>query len=241
MNNIAIIGGPDGPTAIYMTGDTGIVGEMLNLCGGADKTALWMYAAITVVIVLAAYFIGNISPSTILAKKQGIDIKKEGSGNAGTTNALRVMGKKAGAVTLIIDVLKGLLSVVLAGLLCGQSCAMFCVIAVMLGHIWPVLYKFKGGKGVATAFGAVAGLNILVALCALGVLIVGVLISKRMSVGSMLAALSFPVFCWFLEPDFIYLACVLALVIIIKHRANLVRLLHGEEPKLSFFDKEKRK
>ncbi len=241
MNSIGIIGGADGPTAIYVTGDTGIVGEMLNLCGGIDKTALWMYIGIMVAIVIAAYFVGNISPSTILAKKHGIDIKKEGSGNAGTTNALRVMGKKAGAVTLVVDVLKGLLSVVIAGLLCGQGCAMLCVIAVMLGHIWPILYKFKGGKGVATCFGAVAGLNILVALCALGVLVLGVLISKRMSVGSMLAALSFPVFCWFLEPDFIYLACVLALVIIIKHRANIARLLHGQEPKLSFFDKEIKK
>ncbi len=191
-------------------------------------------------MVLAAYLIGNISPSTLLAKAKGIDIKKEGSGNAGTTNALRVMGKKAGAITLIVDVLKGVAAVLLGKLVGGPVCAMFCVVAVMLGHIWPVFYRFKGGKGVATAFGSLLGLNPLLGLSALGVVLVGVLVSKRMSVGSVLGALSFPALCYFLEPDFIFLGCVLALIIIIKHRANIVRLFRGEEPKLGIFNKEKK-
>lgn len=192
------------------------------------------------VMVLLAYFIGNISPSTLLAKARGLDIKKEGSGNAGTTNALRVMGKKAGAITLVVDILKGVVSVLLGDLICGGWCGMLCVVAVMLGHIWPVVYRFKGGKGVATAFGALLGLNPLLGLSALGVVLIGVLISRRMSVGSMLGALSFPVICYFLEPDFIYLGCVLAILILVKHRANIVRLFKGEEPILSIFDKEKK-
>ena len=96
-----------------------------------------------------------------MAKARGIDIKSEGSGNAGTTNALRVMGKKAGAVTLVVDVLKGAVAVLLGNLVCGHLCAMFCVLAAMLGHIWPVFYRFKGGKGVSTAFGAVSYTHLL--------------------------------------------------------------------------------
>ena len=84
--------------------------------------------------VVIAYFIGNISPSILMAKAKGIDIRNEGSGNAGTTNALRVMGKKAGAVTLIIDVLKGTCAVLLGSLLAGHTGAMWCVVAVFFGH-----------------------------------------------------------------------------------------------------------
>lgn len=240
MSSVGIIGGADGPTAVYITGDSGLIGRVISSGQGNGTTALLIYFAVFAVLVLAAYFIGNISPSTILAKRKGIDIKKEGSGNAGTTNALRVMGKKAGVLTLIIDILKGVAAVLLGEFVCGPFCAMFCVVAVMLGHIWPVVYKFKGGKGVATAFGALVGLNPLLGLSALGVVVVGVLVSQRMSVGSILGALSFPVLCYFLEIGFIYLGCVLALLILIKHRANIVRLLHGEEPKLSLFNKEKK-
>lgn len=209
---VGIIGGADGPTAIYLS------------------SPIWLM----VLLVVIAYLIGNISPSILLAKAKGIDIKKEGSGNAGTTNALRVMGKKAGIITLVIDILKGVAAVVLGGLLAGQDVAMLCVVAVFCGHVWPAFYKFKGGKGVATAFGALMGLNPLVGLSALGVVAIGVLISRRMSVGSVLGALSFPVITYFLEPDFIILGSVMAVLILIKHRANIVRLFKGEEPKISF-------
>lgn len=235
MRSIGIIGGADGPTAVFLTGDFGLVGERFQFSSVAP------YFIILAVMVIIAYLIGNVSPATLLARAKGIDIKQAGSGNAGTTNALRVMGKKAGAITLLIDVVKGIVAVALGELVCGQLCGMICVVAVVVGHIWPMVFKFKGGKGVATIFGAIVGLNILVALCALGVLVIAVLISKRVSVGSMLAALSFPVFSYWLEPDFVVLACILALIIIIKHRANIKRLVKGEEPKLSLFDKERKK
>ena len=151
------------------------------------------------------------------------------------TNALRVRGKKAGAITLVVDVLKGVVAVLLGNLVCGHLCAMFCVLAAMLGHIWPVFYRFKGGKGVATAFGALLGLNPLLALAALAIVIIVVLISKRMSVGSIVVALLFPVLCKFLEPDFVLLGSMLAILIIVKHRSNIARLFKGEEPKMSIF------
>lgn len=215
-----IIGGADGPTAIILSG--ALVGPV------------WICVALTVL----AYLIGNISPSILLARAKGIDIHKEGSGNAGTTNALRVMGKKAGIITLAVDVLKGTVAVVLGGLLGGHFTAMMCVIAVFCGHVWPVFFKFKGGKGVATAFGALLGLNPLLALSALAVVAVVVLLTKRMSAGSLAGALLFPILAFFLEPEFFLPGVVLALIVIIKHRANLMRLLKGEEPKLSIFDKK---
>lgn len=201
---------------------------------GSDN---WWLLLIAVVI---AYLMGNISPSILMAKAKGIDIRKEGSGNAGTTNALRVMGKKAGAITLVVDVLKGTCAVLLGSLLAGHVGAMYCVIAVFCGHVWPVFFGFRGGKGVATAFGALLGLNPLLALATLGIVVIGVLISKRMSVGSILGALAFPVLSVFMERDFIIPGVVLALIVIIKHRANIVRIFRGEEPVMSIFEKKSR-
>lgn len=193
-----------------------------------------------VVLCLVAYFLGNISPSTLLAKAKGIDIKKAGSGNAGTTNALRVLGPKAGVITLVIDILKGVIAVLLGQLIAGHGAAMFCADAVVLGHVWPVIYKFKGGKGVATTFGALVALDPLLGIATLLVVAIGVFTSKRMSVGSILGAVCFPMLCFFMEPDFIVLGVVLAMIVVIKHRANLERIIKGEEPKLGFLDKEKK-
>ncbi|MBQ6369997.1 MAG: glycerol-3-phosphate 1-O-acyltransferase PlsY [Firmicutes bacterium] len=185
-----------------------------------------------------AYFIGNISPSTIMAKKQGIDIKKEGSGNAGTTNALRVMGKKAGAITCIVDILKGVIAVLIGTLAAGPAGGWICALCVFLGHVWPIIYKFKGGKGVATAFGAVLAVKPLLALIALIIVAIVVLISKRMSLGSIIGAIAFAILAIFLEPGFFPYAAVMAIIMLIKHRANIVRLAHGEEPIMSIFEKK---
>ncbi len=200
-----------------------------------------MTVVLSIVFVILAYFIGNISPSTMLAKARGLDIKKEGSGNAGTTNALRVMGAKAGVITLVVDVLKGVIAVLLPTLIVGETCAMYCAVAVIVGHVWPVIYKFKGGKGVATTFGAIIAINPLLGLATLGVVAVTVLISKRMSAGSVMGAILFPLLAFFIEPGFYLQGLVLAAIVIIKHRANIDRLIHGEEPKLGFLDKDKKK
>lgn len=215
---VSIISGADDPISMYL------------MNGGS----VWILIAVG----LAAYFIGNISPSILMARARGIDIKKEGSGNAGTTNALRVMGKKAGLITLIVDVLKGTLAVMIGGLFAGDVGAMICVITVFCGHIWPVFFGFKGGKGVATAFGALLGLNPIMALTVLGVVVIAVLVSKRMSVGSILGAASFPFIAYFMERDFVAFGTVLALIVIIKHRANIVRICKGEEPIMSIFERK---
>ena len=192
-----------------------------------------MYWKIIISIIIA-YLLGNISPSIILGKLHGIDIKKEGRGNAGTTNALRVLGKKAALITLIIDIGKGVLAVVIGKLIGGEAVGYLCALAVFCGHIWPCFYRFKGGKGVATAFGAILAVNWILGLSALGIVAVGVALSQRMSVGSLLGSVTFPIICWLLEPDFIHIGCIMAVIVLIKHRANIGRLFRGEEPKMNF-------
>lgn len=196
--------------------------------------------------MMAAYLIGSISPSILLAKAKGIDIKKEGSGNAGTTNTLRVLGPSAAAITLIIDVCKGFLAVfggayfsAFAGEFVMTQTTYLCAVGVVLGHIWPIFFKFKGGKGIATAFGAILAVNWMVALIALAIVALGVLVSRRMSVGSLLGALALPFLCIYFEFDFLMGSFFLAVLVIHTHRANLLRIKNGTEPKISFGNKGK--
>lgn len=194
--------------------------------------------AVLIIVTLVAYFIGNISPSIIMAKARGIDIKKEGSGNAGTTNALRVMGKKAGAITLVVDILKGTVAVMTGSVFAGTTGAMWCAVAVFCGHVWPIVFRFRGGKGVATAFGALLGLNPLMAVIVLAIVVIMVLVTKRMSVGSITGAICFPFIAFFMEREFVSYGAVLAIIVLIKHRANIGRLMRGEEPIMSIFEKK---
>lgn len=185
-----------------------------------------------IVAIVIAYFLGNISPATLLARAVGKDIKKEGSGNAGTTNALRVLGKKAALITLIIDIGKGVVAVLLGGLIAGTTASYCCALAAFVGHIWPVLFKFKGGKGVAVAFGAILAVNWHMALALLAIEAVVVLGSRMVSLASIVTAAACPFLVYFMERDFVPLVCVMALILIVKHRSNIGRILRGEENKL---------
>ena len=185
------------------------------------------------VFIVIAYLLGSISPSIIQGRLAGVDIKKEGSGNAGTTNTLRVLGKKAALITLIVDIGKAVLAVFL-GSTQGDLCSYICAVAVFAGHIWPVYFGFKGGKGVATAFGAILMVNWKLALIALAIAAVLTIVTKRMSVGSIFAALGMAVLSIFMEKGFWPYAAVIAIIIIIKHRGNIKRLLSGTEPPISF-------
>ena len=191
-----------------------------------------------IIALVIAYALGNLSPSTIMAKARGIDIKKEGSGNAGTTNALRVMGKKAGLITALVDVFKGTVAVLIGILLVGRDPAGWCIRAVFLGHVFPVRLGFKGGKGVATTFGAALGYNPIMALIALVAVAIVVFTTKRMSAGSLVGALSFPVLSFFMEPQLMPVAIIMFVIITVKHKDNIVRLIHGEEPVMGIFNKE---
>jgi glycerol-3-phosphate acyltransferase PlsY len=188
--------------------------------------------------VIASYFVGTFSPSIILGRLNGIDIRTKGSGSAGTTNVLRTLGKRAAAVTLVIDVLKGFAAVFVTGLLVGDALAILCGIAVMCGHIWPIFHGFRGGKGVAAGLGVVLAFDVKIGVLALLVALVLMGISRRVSVGSLSAAAVFPVLVGIMAPVYLSPSLLIALIIWIKHRQNITRLLRGEEPKLNFKRKE---
>lgn len=193
------------------------------------------------IMVIAAYFIGNISPATLIARFYGIDIKKTGSGNAGTTNVLRVLGTKAAICTLLIDVFKGFIAVSIAQGNFNNLGAMLAFAAVVIGHIYPIVFKFKGGKGVATFLGAAMALNWPSMFAATLIAIAVAAISKKMSLGSIIAAMMYPLLMLYYYPKGIAIAAFMTFVIIFTHRGNIKRLMKGEEKELSIGSKIKEK
>lgn len=193
------------------------------------------------IMVIAAYFIGNISPATLIARFYGIDIKKTGSGNAGTTNVLRVLGTKAAICTLLIDVFKGFIAVSIAQGNFNNLGAMLAFAAVVIGHIYPIVFKFKGGKGVATFLGAAMALNWPSMFAAALIAIAVAAISKKMSLGSIIAAMMYPLLMLYYYPKGIAIAAFMTFVIIFTHRGNIKRLMKGEEKELSIGSKIKEK
>lgn len=157
--------------------------------------------AVYIIIAIIAYLIGSINFSVIISKKMaGFDVREKGSGNAGTTNMLRSVGKKAAVITLICDILKGVISVLIAYLtsklvanLDGALLAQIAGIAVIIGHTFPVFFGFKGGKGVATSLGVLLCINWSVGLICLVFALVIMAITKMVSAGSCVAAILYPV------------------------------------------------
>lgn len=192
-----------------------------------------------VIIGLAAYALGNINPAIILGKLRGIDIRKEGSGNAGMTNTIRVMGLGAGIAVFIVDVLKAFIAVRIGYNFGSDTGAMVAFAAVVIGHCFPAVWGFKGGKGVAASFGAALALNWLSAIAALLVAGVFFLITRRMSVASIFAAVAFPAAIWYYEPEYLYFAIGAAVFLVIMHMANIKRIAKGEEQKLTIGGKDK--
>ena len=190
--------------------------------------------------VIIAYALGNINPAILIGRLHGVDIKKEGSGNAGTTNVLRVLGKKAAAETLLVDIGKGVVAVLIGKLIGGMIMTdpgllgAWCALAVFCGHIWPAAFGFKGGKGIATGFGSIVTACPPVGGIILLVAIVGMILTQRVSVGSVAAALTLIVAGFYFAPSYGIYFAIMGLIAIWKHRANIGRLIRGEEPKISF-------
>jgi len=187
-----------------------------------------------------AYLLGNINPAILIGRAKGVDIRAQGSGNAGATNALRSLGKKAGAITFAIDVVKGWAGFFIPLAIFGNDAlAMLCGLCVVLGHMYPAVFGFKGGKGVATAFGAILAASWPYALILLAIVVVFTAIFRRVSLSVMIAVAAaivlafapFGIVVTDVQP--LWVIIILALVVW-KHRSNIGRLLKGEEPKLSF-------
>ena len=202
------------------------------------------------IVGIVAYLIGSVSFSVIFSKKiAGFDVREKGSGNAGTTNMLRSVGKKAAAITLICDILKGVISIVIAIIvgniaknLDRELLLQIAGIAVVLGHTFPIFFGFKGGKGVATSLGVLLMTNWQIGLICLVFALVLMALSKMVSLGSVGAAILFPVLVLFIHTNFtvsegssyLIYSIILAVIVAFNHRSNIKRILNGTENKLSF-------
>lgn len=193
-------------------------------------------------IALGAYLIGGLNFAIIVSRLRfKFDIRTKGSGNAGSTNAFRVLGKKWGVVVALGDIAKGAAAVTLGGLASGALgleenigrlvAGMF----VVVGHCFPLYFGFRGGKGVLTMATVMLFIDWRMGLIALGVFAVVVVLSRYISLGSMLAAVSLPVSAFLLlerSMGFRLLTIVIALALIFLHRKNIIRLAHGQESKI---------
>jgi len=209
---------------------------------------------IYIIIAIISYLIGSVNFSVILSKKiAGFDVREKGSGNAGSTNMLRSVGKGAAALTLICDILKGVVAIGIAILLGNmvqdsnkELLLQIAGIMVIVGHTYPVFFGFKGGKGVATSLGVLLLSNWQIGLICLVFALVMMALTRMVSLGSCTAAVLFPVLTLFINQHytvltegksgnvyFIY-SVILAAIVLFNHRENIKRIYDGTENRLSF-------
>ena len=205
-----------------------------------------------IIVTLVAYLLGSISFSVIISKKMaGFDVREKGSGNAGSTNMLRSVGKGAAALTLICDILKGVVAISIAIILGNmfkdtnkELLVQIAGIAVVIGHTFPIFFGFKGGKGVATSLGILLMSNWQIGLICLVFALILMILTRMVSLGSCAAAVLFPVLTLFINDNytvltegkngttyFIY-SLILAIIVLFNHRSNIKRILNGTENRL---------
>jgi len=215
-------------------------------------------------IIILSYLVGSIPTSIIVSKlTRGIDIRDYGSGNAGGTNVMRVLGWKQGVFVIILDALKGVLAVIVIARLHYGSMPfanetpfddftliqIMAGIAAVIGHVWTVFAGFRGGKGIATALGMLLMITTIDMLVAVGIFILVVSISRYVSLGSIIGAIAVPLTLIVRENVFnvnipnygtlLPFVILVTLIVIFTHRKNVVRLINGSEHKLSFSKKKK--
>lgn len=199
------------------------------------------------IVIIVAYLLGSIPFGFVLVKLfRGEDVRATGSGNIGATNVARTGSKGLAIATLALDALKGMAAVALAAVLshtslnycsdgpCVESTRLMALaaLAAVLGHIFPIWLQFKGGKGVATALGVFLVLFPKAVLVSLAIFILVVMLTRYVSLGSILAAIAFPVAAYFLSTtdwEALLPACLISLIVVIKHQANISRLIAGNE------------
>ncbi len=202
-----------------------------------------------ILMAIIAYAIGSVNFSVILSKKMaGFDVREKGSGNAGTTNMLRSVGKGAAAITLILDILKGIVAILLAKYVVANIAkqanpAILVQLSgffVILGHTFPMFFGFKGGKGVASALGVLLLTNPLIGGICLVFALAVMALTRMVSLGSIMAAVLFPILTVFIkdgyitEGSYIIFGISMAILVIFNHRSNLKRIYNGTENRLSF-------
>lgn len=190
---------------------------------------------IEIILILSSYLIGSIAASIILCHLFKLpDPRTQGSGNAGATNVLRIGGKKVAFLTLLIDVLKGVIPVLIAKLYFNLSAEVvgWVALASFLGHLYPIYFKFQGGKGVATALGVTMAMNVGVGLSVFGTWIVIALLFRISSLASLCAALALTISVYLIDQGYLIPSLAMTVLMFWKHRSNISRLLKGNEPKI---------
>ena len=187
-----------------------------------------------IVSLVFGYLCGAIPFGLLLTKSAGLgDIRSIGSGNIGATNVLRTGNKKVAALTLVLDALKGTVPALLMGWLFGPQAAILAGLAAFFGHLFPLWLGFKGGKGVATTIGVLIGLFWPLGLVFIGVWIAMAVAFRISSLSALTASFLSPFAAWFVgRSDLILPAAIMAVAVFITHRANIARILKGEEPRL---------
>ena len=190
-------------------------------------------------LVLAAYLLGAIPSGLLLARLKGVDLQKVGSGNIGATNVFRCVGKGWGVLAFVLDAVKGFVPAFFFPRLLESAppwLGLACGVAAVAGHNWPVWLKFKGGKGVSTSAGMLLGIAPAAVGIGFAVFALAVALTRWVSLGSILAAVAVPAaYLWMNGADNRLLAGALVLMgalVIVKHRANVKRLLNGTEPRI---------
>jgi glycerol-3-phosphate acyltransferase PlsY len=213
-----------------------------------------MISIYSISALILAYFCGSIPTAVWIGQAfYGVDVREYGSGNAGATNTFRVLGKQAGIPVMLIDILKGWTATNLAFFI-GVSTtgaynsaeyinyALALGIAAVMGHLFPVFAGFRGGKGIATLFGMILAINLPAALVCVGIFIVVLLVTRYVSLGSIMAGFAYPlcvtfVFPMYIKSVIIYGMCM-CLLILVTHQKNIERLLKGTESKVNLFKKK---
>ncbi len=194
----------------------------------------------TLLFIAAAYLLGSLSFAVIVSRAMGLpDPRSFGSGNPGATNVLRTGRKAAAALTLLGDALKGWLAVVLARTLAPQfgldeGGVLLCALAVFIGHLFPLFFRFQGGKGVATALGVLVGLNPWLGLACLATWMTMALLFRISSLSALVTALLAPLYAGLLMGwgDAATAVLVIALLLVYRHKSNLIKLVNGEEARI---------
>ena len=185
-----------------------------------------------ILLIILAYLLGSLSTSIIICKIKKIDIRAIGSGNAGATNTLRALGKKYALVVLIADIIKGIIPTLIASNLSPDSLTlpMLCAFAVVTGHVFPIYFSFKGGKGAATIIGTIIIIFPIGGLICFIVWISTIILTGYVGLATILAAIIFPISILILgELTLIYFGIIAMLFIVIAHRKNFSRLINGNE------------
>jgi glycerol-3-phosphate acyltransferase PlsY len=191
----------------------------------------------SIITIAFSYLLGSISFSILFARwLRKIDIREHGSGNAGATNTLRILGKGPATAVFLLDIVKGSVAVLVGNWLGDGNVwvPVACGLAAIAGHNWPLYFRFKGGKGIATTIGALVIWALLPTLFAGIVAIIAIILTRYVSLGSMIFAICLPILFYLLDHEAAYIwgTIIVAVLAIVRHRKNIVKLMNGTENKI---------